>query len=204
MTYVARSTSGLIVYCRCGGCTGPSIRLGGEWTRRQSCLLMAQTSGNNWQTVPKAPSPGQSRVIGTQGASAATDLVGTHLPSRALLWDLREVPRGACGTHPPPLPVHQAGQCPGLSLPCSGKPRSGRGGGCHRFPGYGGPQPINPHPRDGNGVMGGREVEVGEGDRRPRIYQNVASATPKRCTSPDTGVSSLGGGRRYSVLTPGE
>ncbi|GCC46174.1 hypothetical protein chiPu_0029964, partial [Chiloscyllium punctatum] len=75
------------------GCTGPSICSGGERTRPQSCLLVAQTSGTNWQTVPKAPSPVQSRVIGTQSVSAATDLVGTHLPSRALLWDLRDVHR---------------------------------------------------------------------------------------------------------------
>ncbi|GCC18853.1 hypothetical protein chiPu_0020909 [Chiloscyllium punctatum] len=93
MISVARSTSGLIGYCRCGGCTGPTIRSGGERTRPQCCLLVAQTSGTNWQTVPKALSPVQSRVIGTQGARAATDLVGTHLPSRALLWDLQDVHR---------------------------------------------------------------------------------------------------------------
>ncbi|GCC40843.1 hypothetical protein chiPu_0024763, partial [Chiloscyllium punctatum] len=93
MISTVRSASGLIGYCRCGGCTGPSIRSGGERTRPQSCLLVAQTSGTNWQTVPKAPSLVQSRVIGMQGASAATDLVGTHLPSRALLWDLRVVHR---------------------------------------------------------------------------------------------------------------
>ncbi|GCC42298.1 hypothetical protein chiPu_0026013 [Chiloscyllium punctatum] len=61
MISVARSASGLIGYCRCGGCTSPSICSGGERTRPQSCLLMAQTSGTNWQTVPKAPSPIQSR-----------------------------------------------------------------------------------------------------------------------------------------------
>ncbi|GCC44423.1 hypothetical protein chiPu_0028366 [Chiloscyllium punctatum] len=73
--------------------TGPSIRSGGERTRPQSCLLVAQTSGTNWQTVPKAPSPVQSWVIRTQGTSAATDLVGTHLPSSALFWDLQDVHR---------------------------------------------------------------------------------------------------------------
>ncbi|GCC39016.1 hypothetical protein chiPu_0023103 [Chiloscyllium punctatum] len=93
MVSMARSASGLIGYCQCRGCTGPSIRSGGERTRPQSCLLVAQTSGTNWQTVPKAPSPVQSRVIGTQCASAATNLLGTHLPSRALLWDLRDIHR---------------------------------------------------------------------------------------------------------------
>ncbi|GCC42031.1 hypothetical protein chiPu_0026163 [Chiloscyllium punctatum] len=143
MITTARSTSGLIGYCQCGGCTGPCIRSGGKRTRPQSCLLVAQTSGTNWQTVAKAPSLVQSRVIGTQGVIAATDLVGTHLPSRALLWDLRDVVGGAGGTCPPPLPIRPAGQCPGLSLPSSGKPRSGQGVECHRspegWPRYGGP-----------------------------------------------------------------
>ncbi|GCC40280.1 hypothetical protein chiPu_0024442 [Chiloscyllium punctatum] len=150
MVSVARSTSGLIGYCRCGGCTGPSIRSGGERTRPQSCLFVAQTSGTTGQTVPKAPSLVQSRVIGTQGESAATDLVGTHLPSRALLWDLWTSIGGAGGMRPPPLPVRPAGQCPGLSPPSSGKPRSGRGVECHRspegWPHYGGPPPSFPPP----------------------------------------------------------
>ncbi|GCC45396.1 hypothetical protein chiPu_0029206 [Chiloscyllium punctatum] len=57
---------------------GPGIRSGGERTRPQSCLLVAHTSGTSWQMVPKAPSLAQSRAMGTLGASAVTDSVGTH------------------------------------------------------------------------------------------------------------------------------
>ncbi|GCC45010.1 hypothetical protein chiPu_0028918 [Chiloscyllium punctatum] len=135
MTYVARSASVLIGYCRCGRCPGPSIHSGGEWTRPQSCWLMAQISGTNWQTVPKAPSPVQSREVPVERIHHRSQFA-RQVNAQDYPFRVRANPE--VDGEENVADVQEGG------LATAGHNRS------------------SPHPRDGNGVMGGREVEVGE------------------------------------------